>query len=169
MFGPKLVEAFREFKRIWDPQGKMNPGKVVDAYAITENLRLGTDLPSPAIQTHFRYRRTAEASPSAPALRGCGQVPRTSGGTMCPSFFVTREEEHSTRGRAHLLSEMLRGEVIEDGWRSREVRDALDLMPRLQGLQDRLSRRSGHGHLLRPSSSPTTTRGDCGAVGYAFG
>ncbi len=128
MFGPELVEAFREFKRIWDPEGKMNPGKVVDAYSATENLRLGTDYRPPALDTHFDYREGEGGFPRA-VLRcvGVGKCRKLEGGTMCPSFMATREEEHSTRGRARLLFEMLRGETIRGGWKSEEVRRALDL------------------------------------------
>jgi FAD/FMN-containing dehydrogenase/Fe-S oxidoreductase len=128
MFGPELVEAFREFKRIWDPEGKMNPGKVVDAYSATENLRLQTDYRPPAIDTHFDYREGEGGFPRA-VLRcvGVGKCRKLEGGTMCPSFMATREEEASTRGRARLLFEMLRGETIRDGWKSEEVRRALDL------------------------------------------
>ena len=128
MFGPELVEAFREFKRIWDPEGKMNPGKVVDAYSATENLRLQTDYRPPALDTHFDYREGEGGFPRA-VLRcvGVGKCRKLEGGTMCPSFMATREEEHSTRGRARLLFEMLRGETIRGGWKSEEVRRALDL------------------------------------------
>ncbi|HEY6928750.1 MAG TPA: FAD-binding and (Fe-S)-binding domain-containing protein, partial [Thermoanaerobaculia bacterium] len=127
MFGTELVEAFREFKRLWDPQGKMNPGKVVDAYAITDHLRLSADS-STSAATQFRY--PADQGDLGRALERCvgvGKCRRLDGGAMCPSFMVTREEAHSTRGRAHLLFEMLRGETIRGGWRDRRVKEALDL------------------------------------------
>ncbi len=128
MFGPELIEAFRQFKRIWDPEGRMNPGKIVDAYSVSENLRLGAGYDPPEPETHFRYRED-KGSFGRAVLRcvGVGKCRRTEGGTMCPSFRVTREEEHSTRGRARLLFEMMRGDAITDGFRSREVRDSLDL------------------------------------------
>ncbi|HWC65711.1 MAG TPA: FAD-binding and (Fe-S)-binding domain-containing protein [Thermoanaerobaculia bacterium] len=128
MFGERLVRAFREFKTIWDPENRMNPGKVVDAFSPTENLRLsGPPLAAPS-PTRFRFAEDGGSFPRA-VLRcvGVGACRRTSGGTMCPSWMVTREEKHSTRGRARLLFEMLRGETIRGGWRSREVREALDL------------------------------------------
>ncbi|HET9795735.1 MAG TPA: FAD-binding and (Fe-S)-binding domain-containing protein [Thermoanaerobaculia bacterium] len=128
MFGERLVTAFREFKAIWDPDGRMNPGKVVDAHGATENLRLaGGPLAAPS-PTAFRYPEDGGSFPRA-MLRcvGVGACRRTEGGTMCPSFMVTREEKHSTRGRARLLFEMLKGEALTAGWRSREVREALDL------------------------------------------
>ncbi|MDQ6679010.1 MAG: FAD-binding oxidoreductase [Acidobacteriota bacterium] len=128
MFGEELVQAFREFKAIWDPQWKMNPGKVVDPYGITDNLRLGAGYNPPEIKTHFQYPDD-EGSFARASLRcvGVGKCRREEGGTMCPSYMVTREEEHSTRGRARLLFEMLQGDPLTKGWRSDAVHDALDL------------------------------------------
>ncbi len=128
MFGPELVEAFREFKRIWDPDWKMNPGKVVDPYRLDENLRLGADYDPWHPETRFQFPDDNGSFAHA-ALRcvGVGKCRREAGDTMCPSFRVTREEMHSTRGRAHLLWEMLQGEVVRDGWRSEEVKESLDL------------------------------------------
>jgi FAD/FMN-containing dehydrogenase/Fe-S oxidoreductase len=127
MFGDELVGAFREFKAIWDPDWKMNPGKVVDPYRITDNLRLGTDFAPPQVKTHFSY--SADHGSFAHATTRCvgiGKCRRTEGGVMCPSYMVTREEKHTTRGRAHLLWEMLNGEELEL-WRDKEVFEALDL------------------------------------------
>ena len=129
MFGEELVQAFREFKAIWDPQGKMNPGKVVDAYSPTENLRLGAGYDPWQPQTHFDYPDD-KGSVSRAVLRcvGVGKCRRTDSGTMCPSYMVTLEEKHSTRGRARLLFEMLQGETIgRNGWRDEHVKEALDL------------------------------------------
>ena len=128
MFGDDLVEAFREFKSIWDPEGKMNPGKMVDPYSITQNLRLGTNYNPPQPKTHFHYAGD-EFSFANATLRcmGVGKCRREEGGTMCPSYMVTREEMHSTRGRAHLLFEMLQGDPLNGGWRDDHVKDALDL------------------------------------------
>jgi Fe-S oxidoreductase/FAD/FMN-containing dehydrogenase len=127
MFGEELVQAFREFKSIWDPEWKMNPGKVVDPYRITDNLRLGTDYQPPQVKTHFSF--AGDKGSFAHATTRCvgiGKCRRTEGGVMCPSFMVTREEKHTTRGRAHLLWEMLNGEAL-DGWRDAQVFEALDL------------------------------------------
>jgi Fe-S oxidoreductase len=128
MFGEKILQAFREFKTIWDPQSKMNPGKVIDAQARDAGLRLGADYRPAHPKTHFQYPED-EGSFAHATLRcvGVGKCRRLSGGTMCPSFMVTREEEHTTRGRAHMLFEMLQGQVIEDGWKSDAVKDALHL------------------------------------------
>jgi FAD/FMN-containing dehydrogenase/Fe-S oxidoreductase len=128
-FGPELLQAMREFKAIWDPGWKMNPGKVVDAYRLDENLKLGTDYNPPRRPLKFAYEEDGGDFAHA-ALRCVGigkcRVPRAET-TMCPSYQVTREEKHTTRGRARLLYEMLKGDVITDGWQSEEVYDALDL------------------------------------------
>jgi FAD/FMN-containing dehydrogenase/Fe-S oxidoreductase len=127
MFGDELVDAFREFKSIWDPDWKMNPGKVVDPYPITSNLRLGPGYAPPQPKTHFAYPRDGGSFAHATTrCVGIGNCRRTDGGVMCPSYMVTREEKHTTRGRARLLWEMLNGGELEL-WRSQEVADALDL------------------------------------------
>ncbi|HEX2569942.1 MAG TPA: FAD-linked oxidase C-terminal domain-containing protein [Polyangia bacterium] len=128
MYGPELVQAFREFKAVWDPQGKMNPGKVVDPYRLDQNLRLGPDYHPPEVATYFRYPDDHGSFANATErCVGVGKCRRTDGGTMCPSYMVTKEEMHTTRGRARLLFEMLEGRPLEEGWRSEEVRSALDL------------------------------------------
>ncbi|HTU19480.1 MAG TPA: FAD-binding and (Fe-S)-binding domain-containing protein [Gemmataceae bacterium] len=128
MFGETIYQAFREFKSIWDPQWKMNPGKKIDAYSATENLRLGTDYNPPQPKTHFHFPED-HGSFSHASLRcvGVGECRKEGGQVMCPSYQVTREEKDCTRGRAHLLWEMMNGEVLTDGWKSEAVRDSLDL------------------------------------------
>jgi len=128
MFGDELVEAFREFKAIWDPDNKLNPRKVVDAYLPTENLRLGADYAPWQPQTHFAFPDDRGSIERA-MLRcvGLGECRKRDAGSMCPSYMVTLEEQHSTRGRAHMLFEMLQGEVIREGWRNEEVKQSLDL------------------------------------------
>lgn len=128
MFGEVLVGAFREFKAIWDPQGKMNPGKLVDPFPLDENLRTGLSYKPWQPKTRFAFPDDHGSFERASArCIGIGKCRREDGETMCPSYRVTREEEHSTRGRARLLSEMLRGEVITGKWRDPYVRRALDL------------------------------------------
>jgi FAD/FMN-containing dehydrogenase/Fe-S oxidoreductase len=133
MFGPELMEAFRKFKSAWDPDWKMNPGKVIEPYRLDDNLRLGPGYSAWQPKTHFQFPQD-HGSLSQATLRcvGVGKCRREEGGVMCPSWRVTHEEEHSTRGRAHLLWEMTqnpnRGEaIIRDGWRSEEVKRSLDL------------------------------------------
>ena len=138
MFGPELMQAFRQFKSAWDPDWKMNPGKLIGLpekppYRLDENLRLGPNYAPWEPKTNFKFPAD-HGSLSYAALRcvGVGKCRREEGGVMCPSYRVTREEEHSTRGRAHLLWEMTQGPVredgiIRDGWRSEEVKRSLDL------------------------------------------
>ena len=128
MFGPELMTAFREFKALWDPGNRMNPHKVVDAYLPTENLRLGADYQPRQPATHFRFPDDGGSFAKA-SLRciGIGECRKHGYGTMCPSYMATLEEQHSTRGRAHLLFEMLQGEAIRDGWKSDHVKAALEL------------------------------------------
>jgi FAD/FMN-containing dehydrogenase/Fe-S oxidoreductase len=138
MFGPELVQAFREFKSIWDPEWKMNPGKLIGLpekppYKLDENLRLGADYAPWEPKTNFKFLAD-HGSLAQATLRcvGVGKCRHDEGGVMCPSYRATREEEHSTRGRAHLLWEMTEGNgqrdgIIRDGWRSEEVKQSLDL------------------------------------------
>jgi FAD/FMN-containing dehydrogenase/Fe-S oxidoreductase len=128
MFGPELMQAFREFKSVWDPGNKMNPGKVVNAFLPTENLRLGADYKARQPQTHFQFPDD-DGSLAKATLRclGIGACRKHEGGTMCPSYLATLEEQHSTRGRAHMLFEMLQGEVVQQGWRDEHVKQSLEL------------------------------------------
>ncbi|HZU14812.1 MAG TPA: FAD-binding and (Fe-S)-binding domain-containing protein [Chloroflexota bacterium] len=128
MFSPPLMQAFGEFKAIWDPDDRMNPGNIVRPAALDADLRLGTDYRPAPVTTHFRFPQ--DGGSFAAATRRCvgvGICRRTDGGVMCPSFQVTREEKHTTRGRAHLLFEMLEGKDVRGLWRSEEVKEALDL------------------------------------------
>jgi FAD/FMN-containing dehydrogenase/Fe-S oxidoreductase len=128
MFGPELVQAFGRFKRAWDPENKLNPHKVVDPYLPTENLRLGADYRPQTPETHFQFPQDGGSLAKA-TLRciGLGACRKDDGGTMCPSYMATREEQHSTRGRAHMLFELLQGEVLKDGWSDEHVKKSLDL------------------------------------------
>jgi FAD/FMN-containing dehydrogenase/Fe-S oxidoreductase len=130
MFSPEIIEAFREFKSIWDPDWKMNPGKVIDPYRVDENLREGIDYNLRQVQTHFHYKDDhysfADATDRCVGAGVCRRM-ESSDEVMCPSYMVTREEKHSTRGRARLLNEMIRSEVVKGGWRDEAVREALDL------------------------------------------
>ena len=132
MFGPELIEAFREYKAIWDPDWKMNPGRIVDPDRVTDNLRI-VGYPRTEPETYFAYPDD-KGKFSHAALRcvGVGKCRRMGGGTegdntMCPSYMVTREEKHATRGRSHQLWEMLMGDVVTHGWRDDNVKEALDL------------------------------------------
>jgi FAD/FMN-containing dehydrogenase/Fe-S oxidoreductase len=132
MYGEELMAAFREFKSIWDPGNRMNPGKLVSAqgavYRADENLRLGPAYKPVTLSTRFAFRSEVGNgfTRATEHCIGMGKCRAQSGGTMCPSYRATGEEKYSTRGRARLLFEMLQGEVIKDGWDSHEVREALD-------------------------------------------
>jgi len=132
MYGPELMRAFREFKRIWDPANRMNPGKLVNAAGevlrVDENLRLGPQYKPVTLQTRFAFRSEVGDgfARAAEHCVGMGKCRSKSGGTMCPSYRGTGEERYSTRGRARLLWEMLQGEVIAGGWQSDDVKEALD-------------------------------------------
>ncbi|MBV9421610.1 MAG: FAD-binding protein [Solirubrobacterales bacterium] len=128
MFGPELVEAFREFKAIWDPDWKMNPGKVVDPYPLDTHLRMDPTYRTRPVSTEFGF--PGDHGSFAAAAERCFGVGacRDQNAVMCPSYQVTLEEKHSTRGRARLLFEMMRSDSpLEDGWRNEEVKEALDL------------------------------------------
>lgn len=128
MFSAEMLQAFREFKRIWDPDGGMNPGKIVDARPLDAGLRLGTGYDPPTTPTVFEFPEDLGSFAHATTrCVGVGKCRKTDTGTMCPSYMVTREEQHSTRGRARLLFEMLEGHPLEAGWQSGAVHEALDL------------------------------------------
>ncbi len=128
MFGSELMRAFEEFKAIWDPRGMMNPGKIVRPYRVDENLRLGAEYRPPVLPTYFQFPHD-DYSFAQSTLRcvGVGECRRGEGRTMCPSYRVTREEMHSTRGRARLLFEMLEGNPLKHGWRDPHVKESLEL------------------------------------------
>lgn len=125
MYPPEIIDLFGRFKRIWDPANLLNPGAVVDPRPLDADLRFpGRDL----LPLALPYERDGGSLLTAVhRCVGVGKCVDTSTGVMCPSYMVTEEERHSTRGRARLLAEMLRGELVTDGWRSEEVREALDL------------------------------------------
>ena len=131
MFGPELMQAFAEFKALWDPLNGMNPGKLVDPVAVydpVDNLRIGPGYQPAQAKTWFRFPADGGSfSEATTRCVGVGACRKQDHGAMCPSYMATREEKHSTRGRAHLLWEMMQGSVIKDGWRSEEVQEALDL------------------------------------------
>ncbi|WP_223596633.1 FAD-binding and (Fe-S)-binding domain-containing protein [Pseudomonas sp. A-R-19] len=130
MYSPAIMQAFGVFKRIWDPQNRMNPGKLIDAMPVDSNLRLGPDYQRKNITSLFTYdARLGDQGFARETERciGMGKCRSLEGGTMCPSYRATRDERYSTRGRARLFFELLRGEVIQDGWSNAQVKDSLDL------------------------------------------
>ncbi|HTW88562.1 MAG TPA: FAD-linked oxidase C-terminal domain-containing protein [Candidatus Binataceae bacterium] len=127
IFGPTMGEAFGEFKRAFDPDQRMNPGVIVKPYALDSNLRLGPSFRAQPVATHFDF--TAEGGLGGAAMRcvGIGKCRKVEGGTMCPSYMATREEIHSTRGRARILFEALSGDALPGGFGDAALKEALDL------------------------------------------
>jgi len=128
MYGPELMQAFREFKQLWDPDNRLNPSNLIDPHQPHEDLRLGADYKPWQPKTRFAYAEN-DGSFAAAALRcvGVGACRKQDAGAMCPSFMATGEELYSTRGRAHLLWELMQGEVLPDKWKNEQVRESLDL------------------------------------------
>ncbi|MDR9424591.1 MAG: FAD-linked oxidase C-terminal domain-containing protein [Marinobacter sp.] len=129
MFGPELMQAFADFKALWDPEHRLNPHKLIDPYRLDENLRVGPDYnPIEPRPLHFTFPKDLGSfAQAAGRCVGVGKCRSGSGGIMCPSFRGTREEQYSTRGRARLLFEMLEGDPLDTGWDSPAVHDALDM------------------------------------------
>lgn len=129
MYSPELLHGLHEFKTIWDPRRKMNPGKMVDAYRMDQNLREGTDYRFVNLDTVFQFPQDGNSFAEASnRCFGVGKCRHYSDGTMCPSFMVTSEEKHSTRGRSRALQEMMRVDgATRTTWRNDHVHEALDL------------------------------------------
>jgi FAD/FMN-containing dehydrogenase/Fe-S oxidoreductase len=128
MYSHRMIRAFAAFKEIFDPEGLLNPGVIVDPAPLDADLALHTPADVVPVDTLFTFPHDEDGF--AGAVRRCvgvGRCRSDAGGVMCPSYRATGEESDSTRGRARLLQEMVRGGTVEDGWRSTEVRDALDL------------------------------------------
>ena len=163
MYGEELVGAFGEMKRIWDPGNRMNPHKVVDPYPIVSNMKLGSDYSPPEVDTHFAFPEDGGSFAHA-ALRcvGAGKCRNAASGTMCPSYMATKDEEHTTRGRARILYEMLEGETIERRLPLRGGRAKRSTSASPARAARATARSASTWRPTRPSSSPTTTSGACG-------
>ncbi len=132
LFGPRLYRAFQEVKTAFDPERRMNPGKVVDGPDPTQNLRLGADYHTLPIATTFSYREGSLAR-AAEMCNGAGVCRKTQTGTMCPSFMATGDEEHSTRGRANALRLALSGKLPESELTGRRMFETYDLCLQCKG------------------------------------
>lgn len=127
MFGDRIYEAFREIKRTFDPQGLMNPGKIVDTQGLTENLRYGASYVTAKPETHFSFVEHGGFHNAVEMCSGLGACRKKLDGTMCPSYMATREEQHSTRGRANVLRLAMAGRLGEAGLQEAGVKEVLDL------------------------------------------
>jgi Fe-S oxidoreductase len=127
-FSAELIEAFGEFRRLWDPLGTLNPAIIVEPPPLTADLRAAAPTILAVKPSQAFSHDDGDFRAAVDRCIGVGRCVSTQGSAlMCPSFRATRDERHSTRGRARLLQEMMVGSLAKDGWRSREVRDALDL------------------------------------------
>src|SRR6266851_5757582 len=127
MFRPDLIDSFREFKKIFDPDSMMNPGIIVDPHALDSHLKLGTSYRPREVATHFDFSREGGLAGAALKCVGIGKCRKTDSGTMCPSYMATREEVHSTRGRARLIYEALNGDLLPEGFADEALHEALEL------------------------------------------
>jgi Fe-S oxidoreductase len=127
MFGPVLYDAFRTIKRTFDPEGIFNPGKIVDSPPLTDNLRFGAGYVSPNPRTFFDYSEHGGMGGAVEMCSGLGVCRKTLEGTMCPSYMATREETHTTRGRANVLRLGMSGKLAGAGLGDHGVYQALDL------------------------------------------
>ena len=126
MFGPEIYQMFREIKNTFDPQGIMNPGKIIDCPSMTENLRFGPDYRAAPFPTRLDFSLDTDYAGAVEMCNGMGAC-RKLDGAMCPSYMATREEEHSTRGRANLLRAALSGRLPEGTITSERLYEAMDL------------------------------------------
>lgn len=127
MFGSEIYRALGEVKKAFDPKGIMNPGKIVDAPAMTENLRFGADYNTITVDTYFDFSSQDGFGGAIEMCNGVGACRKTLTGTMCPSFIGTREEEHSTRGRANALRSIISGTLPHTELTGERLQEVLDL------------------------------------------
>src|SRR6059058_1424629 len=133
LFGPQLYNAFRQVKLAFDPDYRMNPGKIVDAPPMTENLRYGTKYRTITVHTHYDFSREGGFATAVELCNGAGVCRKKNEGTMCPSYMVTLEDKHSTRGRANLMREILSGKVPPEEFTGKELYETLDLCLECKG------------------------------------
>ena len=126
-FGNELYEAFRQIKHAFDPLGVMNPGKIVESHDIGEDLRIHPDYKTTIPETHFRFRADMGFDRAVEMCTGVGHCRKTLVGTMCPSYMATRDEEHSTRGRANALRLAMSGQLGEGALTGRRLYEVMDL------------------------------------------
>ena len=126
-FGPQVYEAFRQVKQLFDPQGVMNPGKIIDAAPMTENLRFGSKYKQVDIPTQYHYRDHGGLQLAVEQCSGVGACRKLGEGTMCPSYMATRDERHTTRGRANALRMAMTGQLPNEDLTGDGVAEVLEL------------------------------------------
>ena len=132
MFGPEIYKLFQELKGTFDPDGIMNPGKIIDCPPMDQNLRFGADYRAPSMPSKLDFSIDTDFSGAVEMCNGMGAC-RKLDGAMCPSYIATRDEEHSTRGRANLLRAALSGKLPEGAMTSRRLYEAMDLCIECKG------------------------------------
>ena len=144
MFGPKIYDAFRQVKQTFDPNGILNPGKIIDTPPLTDNLRYGPGYQTLSFPTQMDFSADDGFEGAIDMCNGMGAC-RKPDGTMCPSFMATRDEEHSTRGRANLLRAAISGTLPPETLTGQPPLRSLGPLPRMQGLQGRMPLQRRHG------------------------
>ena len=127
MFGSQIYQAFRDVKTAFDPKKIMNPGKIVDSPPMTDNLRYGSTYGTLSPQTGFAFAEEGSFATAIEMCNGQGACRKVHGGTMCPSYMATRDEEHSTRGRANALRAAMSGAIPTDMLTSERLYQVMDL------------------------------------------
>ena len=128
LFGPEVYAAFQAVKHAFDPDNLLNPGKVVAAPGVADNLRISPSYhPIEPESTAFDFSNQGGFARAVEMCSGVGACRKTGAGTMCPSYMITRDEEHSTRGRANALRLVMTGELGPGGWSNDTLHNALDL------------------------------------------
>ena len=127
LFGTDVYRAFQQVKRAFDPDCRMNPGKIVDAPPMDADLRFGERYETVHVKTHYDFSREGGLAAAVEMCNGMAVCRKVNNGTMCPSYMATRDEAHSTRGRANLMREVLSGKLPPEAWTGRSLYDALDL------------------------------------------
>ena len=126
-FGKEIYGAFKSIKQLFDPENRMNPGKIVDSPGMDQNLRYGATYKDQEFESVYQYREDEGFAASVHMCTGVGECRKMLGGTMCPSFKVTRDEEQSTRGRANAMRLAMSGSFEKEGLDSPRLQEALDL------------------------------------------
>ena len=179
IFGPELYEAMREFKRIWDPRGLMNPGKKVNAPPMTENLRYGPNYRAQEPRTYLDFSAEGGFARAVEMCNGAAVCRKLKAGTMCPSFMATRDEKDSTRGRANALRDALAGDMLDrSDLASKDVYDVLDLClsckacktecPSTTSTARRCARASSGTSTTSPASPHRSRHSSTSACGWAL-
>ncbi len=133
VFGSELYGAFKELKRAFDPKNLLNPGKITDSQKMTENLRFGAKYRARQVKTHFSFAREGGFDRAIEMCNGNAECRKSLTGTMCPSYMVTLEEKHSTRGRANALRAAINGHLPAEALTSEKLYDVLDLCLECKG------------------------------------